>query len=79
MEMTNENSNEKFRVSFGIDRTDEQEIRDFILSCDFLENIIINDLGFIADLEYENIKVISGKLMEKGVSLFSIMRKGADK
>lgn len=79
MDMFKDSSNEIFTVSFGIDRTDEKEIRDYIESFDFLSNVKFSDLGFVADLKYEDIKVVSGKLVEKGITIYSIMRKGSNK
>ena len=75
MDMFRDSSNDIFRVSFGIDRTDEQEIRDFINSREYLENVEINDLGFKADMLYDSIRTMKTELAQKGVMVFSIMRK----
>lgn len=75
MDMFRDCSNDIFRVSIGIDRTDDEEIRDFINSREYLENVVIDDLGFKADILYDNIRKITGELAEKGVNVFSIMRK----
>lgn len=68
--------NESFLVSFGIDRSMDPEIQEFIKSFDFLSNIEFTKLGFSAVLNYDNIRIITGKLTEKGINIYSIMRKG---
>lgn len=77
MENNINNENQKYRVSFGIDRADEKKVQDLILNLDCLEDVEFNDLGFIATLKYDDIRIVSGKLIENSITLFSIMRKGA--
>lgn len=75
MENNINDENKLYTVSFGIDRAEEKEVQNLVNSLDCLKDVVFTNLGFTAKLKYDDIRIVSGKLIENSIEVYSLMRK----